>query len=131
MTKTSLITALSVFLLCFGSSSTGQKNETEKEPDTTKPVVIVTKQNLPVVIDSLKQPLIEKQEDYKAKIDSIQRLSNQEKKPSNPQKKNKTKTKIVYRDRVIVDTVYVEKKTFFQKIGNIFKSKKSKQNGVN
>lgn len=130
MTRISLVTALSISLLCLSSSLTGQKSDkTEKESEASKPVVIVTRQNLPTVIDSLKQPHIEQQQDWKAKIDSIQKLSERDKKLASSQKKNKTQVKVIYRNRVVVDTVYVKKESLFKRIGKIFKSKKKQENG--
>lgn len=126
MTKVSIMSALAIMLLCFSSSLTGQKNETPQE-DTSKPVVIITKQNLPEKIDSLTKPYVEKTENYKAKIDSAAKALENKKELTRSQKKNKKSTKVVYVKEVVRDTVYIEKESLFKKIGKIFKSKKNKQ----
>lgn len=128
MSKTSLIAISSLILLCFSSTLTGQK--TEKSVDVnkeSKSVIIVTKKNLPTVVDSLRKLPNDSIDLYISKADSVKKvIQSQGDKFTKAQKKNSDQT-IVYVDKVIVkhDTVYIEKKSWFKKL---FTSK-NKKNG--
>lgn len=130
MTKSNVIGSLVISLICLSSTLTGQQTDGKKNlpVKNDKPVVVVTKENLPQKIDSLVKPFKDSSSTYKFKIDSLLALKKiREEQAARIQKKNESKSKkVVYVDRVVTDTVYVKRESIFKKIANIFKSKKKR-----